>query len=121
MKQLAIVLLLAAVLIACSRGGSRSPHDVLRFDLDSDPPSLNAMLVDNANSIAIDELMDGYLLRSDDRGRLIPDVAVRVPTVRNGDLSADGRRIVYHLRRGVTWHDGHRSPRAMSSSRFKLR
>jgi peptide/nickel transport system substrate-binding protein len=64
------------------------------------------MLVDNPNSVAIDELMDGYLLRADDRGRLIPDMAIRVPTVQNGDLSRDAKTIVYHLRRGVTWSDG---------------
>jgi len=105
MRALTFVLL-SAVLAGCTVGRVAQSHDVLRFDLDSDPPSLNAMLVDNPNSVAIDELMDGYLLRSDDRGRLIPDMAVRVPTVANGDLSADGRRIVYRLRHGVTWHDG---------------
>ena len=32
--------------------------------------------------------------------------SARIPTVANGDLSRDGRTIVYHLRRGVRWQDG---------------
>jgi len=47
-----------------------------------------------------------YLVESNARGELIPEVAVRVPTQQNGGISRDGRTITYHLRRGVKWQDG---------------
>jgi peptide/nickel transport system substrate-binding protein len=51
-------------------------------------------------------LIYSYLVIADDRGRLIGDLATTVPTLTNGGISHDGRTYVYHLRRGVLWHDG---------------
>src|SRR6202011_1183787 len=48
----------------------------------------------------------GYLFNWSDSNELVPELAVRVPTLRNGDISSDGLTITYHLRRGVRWHDG---------------
>jgi len=42
----------------------------------------------------------------DAKGRLVPELVTRVPTVQNGDISPDGRTIVYHLRPHVVWSDG---------------
>jgi peptide/nickel transport system substrate-binding protein len=41
-----------------------------------------------------------------DRDVLLPELADRVPTLENGGISRDGLTVVYHLRRGVRWHDG---------------
>ncbi|MBV8373127.1 MAG: ABC transporter substrate-binding protein, partial [Candidatus Eremiobacteraeota bacterium] len=38
--------------------------------------------------------------------REIPILVTRVPSRQNGDISADGREITYHLRRGVRFADG---------------
>ena len=51
-------------------------------------------------------MINGYLLRTDAHGRLIPDLATVVPTVSNGGISTDLRIITYHLRRGIRWQDG---------------
>lgn len=48
----------------------------------------------------------GYLFNLNDRDELEPELATRVPSQANGDISRDGLAITYHLRRGVTWHDG---------------
>jgi len=48
----------------------------------------------------------GYLVGYDAEGRLVPALATAVPTKRNGGISADGRTLTYHLRRGVRWSDG---------------
>lgn len=51
-------------------------------------------------------LVYSTLIVADDKGRLVGDLATEVPTLANGGISKDGKRIVYHLRHGVTWHDG---------------
>jgi peptide/nickel transport system substrate-binding protein len=38
---------------------------------------------------------------------LVPVLAAEVPTRENGGLSADGKSVVWKLKRGITWHDGH--------------
>jgi peptide/nickel transport system substrate-binding protein len=50
-------------------------------------------------------LTQGYLFLVDDRGALVPDRALAVPTRRNGGISGDGRTITYRLR-GGKWSDG---------------
>jgi peptide/nickel transport system substrate-binding protein len=72
----------------------------------SDLPGFNPMVVDNAAVSYFAALIHGYLMRADGEGRLIPDLATVVPTVANGGVSADGRTVTYHLRRGLRWHDG---------------
>ena len=47
-----------------------------------------------------------FILRYDAQGDYVPDLATRVPTLRNGDISRDGKQIVVHLRKGVVWADG---------------
>ena len=42
----------------------------------------------------------------DPDGNLTPILAAEVPTRDNGGLSADGKSVVWKLKRGVTWHDG---------------
>ena len=54
----------------------------------------------------IDALVFSFLVTIDAHGALVPDAAREVPTRRNGGVSRDGLRIVYHLRRGIRWQDG---------------
>ncbi len=42
----------------------------------------------------------------DPEGNLAPVLAAEIPTRENGDVSADGRSVVWKLKRGVSWHDG---------------
>jgi len=42
----------------------------------------------------------------DAEGNLIPMLAAEIPTRENGGLAADGRSVVWKLKKGVTWHDG---------------
>jgi peptide/nickel transport system substrate-binding protein len=42
----------------------------------------------------------------DAEGNLIPVLAAEVPSRENGGLAADGRSVVWKLKKGVTWHDG---------------
>jgi peptide/nickel transport system substrate-binding protein len=42
----------------------------------------------------------------DTDGNLVPFLAAEIPTRANGGLAADGRSVVWKLKRGVKWHDG---------------
>ena len=42
----------------------------------------------------------------DSEGNLIPQLAAEIPTRANGGLPADGKSVVWKLKKGVTWHDG---------------
>jgi len=108
---------LGALLFAygCSRtagthiGGTRNAWTipgVLRLGEDEEPDSLNLMFGHTAATDAVAGLLFSFLLRNDERGNYIPDLATQVPTLHNGGISRDGRQITVHLRRGVVWADG---------------
>jgi peptide/nickel transport system substrate-binding protein len=50
-------------------------------------------------------LTQGYLFLVDERGELVPDRALALPTRANGGISADGRTVTYRIRTG-RWSDG---------------
>jgi peptide/nickel transport system substrate-binding protein len=91
---------------ATSLGGSAPIGAAIAFNISEDPHSLDPVLAQNDDEHQVARLMFDLLLDVDDKGRLIPALATAVPTRANGGLSADGRTIVYRLRRGVLWQDG---------------
>jgi peptide/nickel transport system substrate-binding protein len=107
----------AALVAACSRAGPdvnlggrhvwTQPH-VLRMADISDPDHLNPYLSTMDLVYDLSSLIYSYLVIADDRGHLVGDLATGVPTRANGGISADGTVYTYHLRRGVSWHDGAR-------------
>jgi peptide/nickel transport system substrate-binding protein len=54
----------------------------------------------------------------DDKGQFTPQLAVEVPTVENGGISADGLNWKIKLRDGVLWHDG--TPFTADDVKFSL-
>lgn len=81
------------------------PH-VLRIADNSDPTSLNPLLAHDQDTIGYDLLVTQTLVGLSAENRLVPVLVTRVPSRANGDVSADGKRIVYHLRHGVRFADG---------------
>lgn len=71
-----------------------------------DVPSLNPHLFNGATVHTIGLLTMAYLFRYDAQGQPQPELATELPTQRNGEISPDGRTIVFHLRHGVRWSDG---------------
>jgi peptide/nickel transport system substrate-binding protein len=103
------VLLLFCLAAACAQGGCSSriqPPGTIAFNISEDPHSLNPILARSDDERQIAHLMFDLLLDVDARGRLVPALALAVPTLANGGVSPDGRTIVYHLRHDVYWQDG---------------
>ena len=103
-----LVLLAALVLAGCAwhaRPALPAPHQ-LRIADGADPSSLNPLLAHDQATIGYDLLFCQTLVGIDARNRLEPVLITRIPTRENGDVSTNGTRIVYHLRRGVRFADG---------------
>lgn len=94
---------------ACSHlagGGRASSAHELRIADQSDPSSLDPLLAHDQGTIGFDRLFVQTLVGLSADNRLVPILLTRVPSRVNGDISSDGRTIVYHLRRGVRFADG---------------
>jgi len=74
------------------------------FAIEDEPNSLNTIR-NTPFGWELAPVTQGYLFLVDDRGELVPDRALAVPTVANGGISADRRTITYHIRTG-RWSDG---------------
>lgn len=106
-----------ASIAACTRvetaqtlsGGQRhawTRSDTLRVGAYEEPDSLNPAITTMAFASDIFQLIFDGLIRYDDRGRPIPDLATTIPSQRNGGISPDGKTITYHLAPNARWHDG---------------
>jgi peptide/nickel transport system substrate-binding protein len=102
----ALAAVAGTLLLGSCTGPAARDELVLRTATSADPPGLNPLVFDNANVSFFAPLFHGYLLRTDGNGKLIPDLALVVPTVANGGIAPDGRSVTYHLRHGVRWQDG---------------
>jgi len=104
----ALVLLLFCA--ACSTGvgppiGEDRPGDpqrggVLRTAFFTDVRGLDAATAFDTAASALESLIYDGLVSYDDQGKIVPVLAERI------DVSPDGKRYVFPLRRGVTFHDG---------------
>ncbi|MGC1379505.1 MAG: ABC transporter substrate-binding protein [Candidatus Baltobacteraceae bacterium] len=102
------VLFLIAALAACTRSGAMrtGPPHVLRIAYPGDPASLLPLIATDQEIIAIDALFSQTLVGLSAENRDVPILVTRIPSRRNGDISPDGKQIIYHLRPDVRFADG---------------
>ena len=81
-------------------------EQTLRIGLTQEPAVLNPTIGTLALESDVEDFIFSGLIRFDDRGNPIPDLAQEVPTRANGGISADNRTITYHLVHNAFWHDG---------------
>ncbi|MFZ1017485.1 MAG: ABC transporter substrate-binding protein [Candidatus Cybelea sp.] len=101
---LTMALLVATGLSGCLRPGARA-HVIVIAD-NVDPTSLNPLLAHDQDTIGYDLLVTQTLVGLSAENRLVPVLVTRVPSRANGDVSGDGKTIVYHLRHEVRFADG---------------
>jgi peptide/nickel transport system substrate-binding protein len=105
--------LVLAGLFVCAAAGcehrASAPErsDLLVIATTVEPPSLNPLYLQGRDAVDVGALGYSSLTTYDRRGAIVADVAAVVPTIANGGISRDGKRIVFHLRRDVTWQDGY--------------
>jgi peptide/nickel transport system substrate-binding protein len=70
------------------------------------PTILNAHFAAGARDVAAARVVYEPLFSIDPDGHFIPILAEEIPSVENGGRSPDGTWTIWHLKRGVSWHDG---------------
>jgi peptide/nickel transport system substrate-binding protein len=102
-------LVLATLLYGCSKVGvetPHTPHHLTIADGAGDVPTLNPHLFQETTLLNLSGLTMAWLARYDAQGRPFPELLTVIPTQANGGISADGKTITWHLRKGVKWSDG---------------
>jgi peptide/nickel transport system substrate-binding protein len=99
--------LVALAFSACTKvGDAGSPSSRLVIATAADPRNLNPALASAEPVLALSAFLFSYTVRYDDHAKPIPDAVTEIPTIENGDVSADGLTLKYKLRRNMKWHDG---------------
>ncbi|MBI3647694.1 MAG: peptide ABC transporter substrate-binding protein [Actinobacteria bacterium] len=101
---------LPAILDACTQagqsvspapsGGSASSTATLRVGWSSEPDTMNPLTSYSTEALEIQQLIYDKLFDYDANLGVVPSLAT------SSDVSSDGLQVTYHLREGVTWHDG---------------
>jgi peptide/nickel transport system substrate-binding protein len=106
----------ALLLAACSKadqspaGGGRNPWTrpghLIIGSAGEEPDNLNELFAHSDATDQIANLIFEPLFRYDPDGNYLPAAVSAVPTLQNGGISADGKRITLHFRPHMEWSDG---------------
>lgn len=92
--------------VVATHSGSGSGAQTLHVALPGQPNTLNPLVGPQFYENYVYEAIFSGLTVIDDRGNVIPDLAVAVPTLDNGGISRDGLTLIYRLRPNAKWQDG---------------
>ncbi len=99
MAALCVVISANALQSGC-RGGKGDSSGALRYNIHTEPPSLDwSIATDHSSIMVVDNIMEG-LTRFDEDLNPIPGLA------ESWEVSEEGKRYVFHLRRNARWTDG---------------
>jgi peptide/nickel transport system substrate-binding protein len=94
-----IIAALGLLLFACGQKAERNPNTFVESSI-GDARRLNPVIANDSASGTINDQVFNGLVKYDKDIKLIGDLAER------WDVSHNGKTITFHLRKGVTWHDG---------------
>jgi len=81
----------------------------VRFDIAADPANLDPLFA-HADAGNVEQQLAHLVFEPfydlDAHGMAVPELLREIPSVANGELSSDGRTMIYHLRQTVRWSDG---------------
>jgi peptide/nickel transport system substrate-binding protein len=106
-----MALTLPEFLAACTGAGQSTPSPstggasgastgTLRVGWSSEPDVMNPLTSTTSEALEVLQLIYDKLMDYDADLNIVPSLA------ESTDVSADGTQVTYHLRSGVTWHDG---------------
>jgi peptide/nickel transport system substrate-binding protein len=87
-------------------GNPWTVHGVLRVAVTEEPNTLVRMFSNQSSADNVTALIFEPFFRYDERGRVVPALARRFPTMANGLVSRDGLRITFELQPKARWSDG---------------
>ncbi|MBI5628659.1 MAG: peptide ABC transporter substrate-binding protein, partial [Candidatus Rokubacteria bacterium] len=97
---------MAGVSLAHAQGKLPERGGTIRIGLWQEPSTLNPYYATMyATNLVANVVLEG-LVAVDPAGNYYPVLAAEVPSVANGQVSADGRMVTYRLRPGLRWSDG---------------
>ncbi len=70
------------------------------------PTILNVHLAQGTKDYDASRVVYEPLAAFDPDGNFVPILAEEIPSYENGGLSRDGKSVTWHLKKGVSWHDG---------------
>lgn len=88
------------------KSAEMDPEQLFRVNIGGEPPTLDPTLASWDASYSVIELVFEGLLKLDRELKLQPALALEVPTVANGGVSADGKSYTFRLRPGAKFSDG---------------
>ena len=95
-----LLIAVVVVLAGCARRASVAPTDYLQVDINVPPTTLDPRFATDAMSGRIDELVYESMVRFDQAGKPVDELAERID-------QPEPTRLVFHLRHGVRFSDGH--------------
>lgn len=104
-KSLLLVGLIVILVTAAAFAANENPEGQVTI-VGSNMETLNPLLSESSYETTVLNGIFSQLVRLDDTGGYVPDLAKEVPTVDNGGISPDGLTFTFHLNENATWHDG---------------
>lgn len=107
MKKLSVLLALVALvaILGASFSTSAAPNRIVVMG-QQEPNNINPILDSMLATADVANLTWGGMLTMNDKWELEPQLALEVPSLKNGLISKDGLTYIWHLRKGVKWSDG---------------
>ncbi len=108
MRKLSVIAAVLALTMALSAiGFAANPNPKGQIVMvGQDVETLNPLLSESTYETSVLNGIFSQLVRIDETGTLLPDLAEEVPTVENGGISEDGLVYTFKLRKNAKWHDG---------------